>query len=506
MTGQATTVARPQALQDLASVATQVADDIRRAGRRAVRQLDVWNAATTSAHHVPTAELRDAVETMGRLVLEADHWAGAVGDALVVADEATFIFDFLATSSQRLQAIWSELPDDTMWRRALVATLRTGTTDPADLQAWGTDHLLAVGSDPDLAVDLRHHANVAALAALVAEPQTAATGMAANQVPALRELVTLLDSPAGHGLRLLSLRPAPGPHGELTLRLVVGDLGAADQVAHLLPGTGHGAHTWAADVGTARDLADAARAASPGTRTAIVLDLYDAPDDIVPDAFSGRYADQHADSLAAFVAEERRLAGEARMTVIGHSYGSLVAGRGGATGMPAHATVLVGSPGVGEDHASDVLPTLAALPDGTIPAANGVFVARAPRDEILLAADGQTIARPFHVGAWHDRFAHGTDPADGSFGASTFEVNPPCTPHHDPLFVAGHSSYFLPGSRSMQNIARIIVGEPPTLPSSSSLDNRLLHVSGPDASLGERAWNRATVQWNLGTDGYRGTP
>ncbi|MEV0196980.1 alpha/beta hydrolase [Nonomuraea sp. NPDC050691] len=115
----------------------------------------------------------------------------------------------------------------------------------------------------------------------------------------------------------------------------------------------------------------------------------------------------------------------ARTVVIGHSYGSLTTGRAAVLrpGRFADDVILIGSPGVGVDHARQL---------GV--RAEHVWVGEAGNDPV--AALG--------------RF--GSDPGDASFGGRHMPVG-------RDVFTSAHSSYWQPYSVSLQNMGRIINGQ-----------------------------------------------
>ena len=105
-------------------------------------------------------------------------------------------------------------------------------------------------------------------------------------------------------------------------------------------------------------------------------------------------------------------------TVIGHSYGSLVTGMAESRqGLAVDETVLIGSPGVGVTHASD-------LGDGN------VWVGLAKWDLV----------------GYSEWF--GPNPHGKGFGARRFHTGD----------ISGHSSYFNEGSESLRNIGLITAG------------------------------------------------
>ena len=110
--------------------------------------------------------------------------------------------------------------------------------------------------------------------------------------------------------------------------------------------------------GVGTDLADEARLARDATvvwrvvasasdqpgRVAVVSWLGYDPPDVVVGALDPRPADDGARALAAAV-DDLRDGGARRVTVVGHSYGAVVAGRAAADGMAADALVQLGAPG-----------------------------------------------------------------------------------------------------------------------------------------------------------------
>ena len=182
--------------------------------------------------------------------------------------------------------------------------------------------------------------------------------------------------------------------------------------------------------------------ARPGDGLAVVAWLgYDTPR--VFQVASAQLAIAGADRLSFFVRSLRITAPRADVTVIGHSYGTLVAGEAARHGMAADRLVFVGSPGVDAARATDLLPT------------GQVWAARAPDDPIRLVFGTEAISRWLLGGPAGlltlrrlrvDRF--GADPVSRSFGASRFSV----AGSH------GHSDYLRAGSTSVRNITRIATG------------------------------------------------
>ncbi|MFF8015903.1 alpha/beta hydrolase [Streptomyces sp. NPDC007929] len=212
---------------------------------------------------------------------------------------------------------------------------------------------------------------------------------------------------------------------------VLGDLARADRVAVLVPGSDTGLDTYdrfhAAASALHRQLT---RQAPAGTRTAVVAWLgYETPGTVSTTVTTTGRADQAAPHLRALVAELRAISGgEARIALLCHSYGSVVCGRA-AAGLDVDDIALVGSPGTGAD-------TAAALRTrARVWAARGGddWVENVPHLDLDLF--GTTLG-------------FGTDPVSPAFGARVFTAGD-----------GGHSDYFKPGSTSLTNLARIVLGE-----------------------------------------------
>jgi pimeloyl-ACP methyl ester carboxylesterase len=215
---------------------------------------------------------------------------------------------------------------------------------------------------------------------------------------------------------------------------VIGDLRSARNIAVLVPGVGTDLDTYERVFHRdAQNLAD--RVA--GTDTAVIAWLgYDPPDSVVA-AINEDPARDGATSLASFVASLP----PAHITVVGHSYGSLVVGLAvGEKGMVADEVVFIGSPGVGADTVSDL----------HLPPSSTVWTGLTPLDPIRLARaecltePGECLSSPEVV--------FGIDPHSSAFGARTFDAG-------DAPFWNAHSAYYTPGTNALDNIARIVTGD-----------------------------------------------
>lgn len=205
---------------------------------------------------------------------------------------------------------------------------------------------------------------------------------------------------------------------------VVGELSGARRVAVLVPGAGVGLDAYGrlrrGAVALQREL---------GQGGAVVAWLgYRSPATVSPASVTDGRAAEAAPGLRQLVDRLGAALPGARITLLCHSYGSVICARA-ASGTPADAIVLYGSPGTG---AEDV----AALRTGARVWAGrggGDWIARVPHVRVRV---------PF-VGA----VGFGTDPVAERFGAEVFDAGG-----------GGHSDYLLPRSRSLTNLARIASG------------------------------------------------
>ncbi|MBL6280353.1 alpha/beta fold hydrolase [Micromonospora fiedleri] len=227
--------------------------------------------------------------------------------------------------------------------------------------------------------------------------------------------------------------PAPTavPTGPPVVR-AVGDLRAADRIVVLVPGVdttsenfdrGHGDVAHRSPHWQARQLH-----AACGGRVAVVAWLgYLPPDGIGLAAARSERAMAGATALTGYVRQLATARPHATITVIGHSYGSLVLAYAAAR-LPVQVTdiVVLGSPGLDVGNA-DQLRTGARLWVGT---AEGDWTRRIPEVRIL-------------------GLGHGTNPSRPSFGARYLNVSG----------AEGHDGYFLPGTTSLRSLATVALGE-----------------------------------------------
>lgn len=237
-----------------------------------------------------------------------------------------------------------------------------------------------------------------------------------------------------------------------------GDLASASRVSVYVPGTGADLDSAARDLDRGLALATAARRISPG---AVVITWigYRSPEVIAPvsgwrvtpwddAAVSRARAVDGAAALATFV---RRLdLGEhVELSLIGHSYGSLVVAGAASELGGVDDLVLVGSPGVGVTRASD----LSAEAVYSLAAANDAIAAvpvfgETP-DSMSFGATRVDVGEVGPGGAAQGS-AYGSTP--GSALRSTLRSTLGSA-------IGGHGGYFEPGSRSLQQLALIAAGQ-----------------------------------------------
>ncbi|MFD8108778.1 alpha/beta hydrolase [Streptomyces microflavus] len=208
---------------------------------------------------------------------------------------------------------------------------------------------------------------------------------------------------------------------------VVGELSTARRVAVLVPGAGIGLDAYGrlrrGALALQRELAEGG---------AVVAWLgYRSPATVSPASLTEGWAADAAPGLRALVDGLSAALPGARVTLLCHSYGSVICARA-ASGTTADAIVLYGSPGTGaRDVAS--LRTGARVWAGR---SGGDWIGRVPHVRVRL---------PFVA-----TVGFGTDPVADRFGAEVFDAGD-----------GGHSDYLLPGSRSLTNLARIVSGRAP---------------------------------------------
>ncbi|MEV0253144.1 alpha/beta hydrolase [Streptomyces sp. NPDC050732] len=208
---------------------------------------------------------------------------------------------------------------------------------------------------------------------------------------------------------------------------VFGDLAGADRVAVLVPGSDTSLDSY----GRLRSGALALHA-ELGPRTAVVAWLgYETPGTVSPAVLTTGRADDAAPALRSFVGDLHGINAHARVSLLCHSYGSVVCGSAasGPRGLDVADIAFYGSPGTGVDDAAE-LTTRARIWAGR---GAGDWIADVPHT----SADvfGTTVG-------------FGTDPVSAGFGARVFAAGD-----------GGHSDYLKPGSVPLGNLARIVRGD-----------------------------------------------
>ncbi|WP_030419690.1 alpha/beta hydrolase [Streptomyces sp. SCSIO 75703] len=231
----------------------------------------------------------------------------------------------------------------------------------------------------------------------------------------------------GADRHILAFDPAgPGRVAE-----VLGDLDHAERVSVVVPGVDTALLTfqrtgrkYTAPAGMAEALYAAERAASPGTRTAVIAWAdYTTPNGVGMEAATAARAERGAVRLDALV---RALPGRSAVSLFCHSYGSVVCGLA-ARGLPARVTdiAVAGSPGMR--------------------AANVSRLRTSARVWAMRDADDWIGEVPYlELGG----LGHGADPMSAAFGARTVSAGG----------AKGHGGYFVPGTESLRNLAGIGVG------------------------------------------------
>lgn len=246
---------------------------------------------------------------------------------------------------------------------------------------------------------------------------------------------------------------------------VLGDLAHADRIAVLVPGAetnldtydslgGHpapgltwrdGAASACADPswdtaradhrslgGAALELRQELCRQDPAAKVAVVTWLgYDAPGITGPAVLTDGRARQASPALRDFVAALQRINPRAGVSLLCHSYGSVVCGQA-APGLKVADIALFASPGVAVSSVA-ALHTPAAVWAGR---GGSDWIADVPHLSIGLAGGSS--------------LGFGQDPLAAAFGARRFAAGD-----------GGHSDYFTPNSLSLQNLARIVLDRQP---------------------------------------------
>ncbi|MEU0571262.1 alpha/beta hydrolase, partial [Nonomuraea sp. NPDC005983] len=205
---------------------------------------------------------------------------------------------------------------------------------------------------------------------------------------------------------------------------VFGELSRAERIAVLVPGSDTNLDKYGLLRGGSIRLQQ-----ELGDRSAVIAWLgYRTPSTVSFQAATSGRADEAASALRAFVRELGGALPTARISMLCHSYGSVVCGRA-ASGLDVANIVLYGSAGVTVDNAA-ALHTRATVWAGR---GSGDWIAAIPHTRLHL---------PFTT------LGFGPDPVSPQFGARVFAAGD-----------GGHSDYLKLGSLPLRNIARIVSGQ-----------------------------------------------
>ncbi|WP_274557923.1 alpha/beta hydrolase [Streptomyces spiramyceticus] len=209
---------------------------------------------------------------------------------------------------------------------------------------------------------------------------------------------------------------------------VYGDLGEAEHVAVVVPGSDIDARTFdrTNDVyGTPAGMAKSLYDSTKSHRTAVIAWAgYTTPVGVGIDAATGDLAEAGAERLARLT-DGLDATGAPDPAVFCHSYGSVVCGLA-APRLDAADVVALGSPGM----------RVADVDDMHTDAR--VWAAKDPSDWISKVPNVEFAG-----------LGHGTDPTEPAFGARRVPADN----------AEGHTGYFVPGTESLRTFAAITVGE-----------------------------------------------
>ncbi|WP_307027068.1 alpha/beta hydrolase [Streptomyces canus] len=220
----------------------------------------------------------------------------------------------------------------------------------------------------------------------------------------------------------------------------------ADHVAVYVPGTFSGLDKIGegedhGDIGRGETLWAESSKLAPGQNVSTITWLdYNAPDSIVPEASSGKFAEEGGPRLYDFLqgnraAHEELSGNTAHTTVLGHSYGSTVVGVSAQSGSwndseAVDDYMFAGSPGVQADHAADL---------GV--GADHVWAMGGPGDDQVVRQGGRLMGLGDNL----------TIPTDDSFGGNVMKSD--SDGHSGFWDTDGHEA-----SLSLENQARVITG------------------------------------------------
>jgi pimeloyl-ACP methyl ester carboxylesterase len=337
-------------------------------------------------------------------------------------------------------AWWEALPDAQRWSRLTGAPVGVAALDGIPIADRDIANQLLLNSQRDRLLARR--------AAVASQPMGGEPARIDAQLRGIEAIERRLRDPVLPRAYLLELSTVEDGQAVIA----VGDPDQATDVLTYIPGAG----SKLSDVDKLIDRIDALGEAevrvAPDHQVSVVAWLgYDAPDGV--EAVSPAAAHNAEPALDRFADGLRAThdGGRSHNTVLGHSYGSLVAGvTARDRGLDTDDLVFVGSPGVGVNHADD----LGLTPDN-------VWSSTAANDPIQRFAPGwgqfvrDLVTDELHpFSAWYgdndpDLFLwHGLNPTAPAFGGHTFPSDP----------LGGHNGYWR--DPSLTAIAHIAVDEP----------------------------------------------
>ncbi|MGW2486472.1 alpha/beta hydrolase [Streptomyces sp. NPDC001606] len=426
--------------------------------------------------------------------------AQGIADTIASAlSEAAQIDDQYAKALRRLQAAegldvtdstWADVSGDAAAVHGAADDVlkRNIPTDksPAERKKWWNSlspeeqrEYLAVYPDtignldgiPSLA---RDQANRLYLPQLMGKLEEQGDDASMTKLDGLRKIDEQLRSGGQPPMLLLGV----GDQGNGRAIISFGDPDTSQNVSAYVPGLGTSLDADFADgtVKRARNTAVGAREINPSSASIVWLG-YDAPQgaDVASTADAERGAPAYQKFMSGLAATNENA--NPHLTAIGHSYGSLTVGTATQQpgGMPdVDDYILVGSPGVGVDHAEDLgvgkqhvfvgaadndlvskAPSKSAVVGGFLGGTVG-FVTGGPGGALEGAGLGAELGDPDHDDNWF-----GKDPASADFGATRFRTEAGPNPFTH-FTMEAHSNYFNPvkDQMSADSIANIVAGNP----------------------------------------------
>lgn len=226
---------------------------------------------------------------------------------------------------------------------------------------------------------------------------------------------------------------------------VFGDLISAQHIIVFVPGMDNEINDYRASLQkrALSVLAEMQRQAGPGVPVAVVAWLgYDTPDytpvRLVTQAATSNKAVEGAKELESDLFNIRKQNPRAHITVLAHSYGTVVLGEAMRRGLDVSDAIAVGSPGMNTTSRKKLLSPCVR------------FWASKSQKSAWSIASKPIVTVPFDPISMLP--THGEDPSAKGFGASRFSSG-------DSI---GHSDYFRAGTAALRNIVAIGLGRPPT--------------------------------------------